>query len=69
MIQLTKTEALFIEEVLQEMATVADIEDLEDNTQGIQEALNIIRSCNEYSEEEMIILEQDYTEEDLEEGQ
>jgi hypothetical protein len=26
----------------------------------IAEALNIIQSCNQYSEEEMIVLEQDY---------
>jgi len=69
MIQLTKTEAMFIEEVLQEMLSTIDNEESPESTEELQEALNIIRSCNEYSEEEMIILEQDYMEEDPEEGQ
>ena len=62
MIQLTKTEALFIEEVLQEMlSTVENKEDIE-SVEEISEALTIIRACNEYSEEEMITLDEGYIE-------
>ena len=67
MIQLTKSEALFIEEVLQEMSFLAESGDIVEDTVEIQEALNIIRSCNEYSEEEMLVLEQDYMEEEVDE--
>ena len=69
MIQLTKTEAMFIEEVLQEMLATVNNEEMPESSEEISEALNIIRSCNEYSEEQMIELEQDYMEEDLEAGQ
>ena len=69
MIQLTKTEAMFIEEVLQEMLSTVNNEEMPESSEEISEALNIIRSCNEYSEEQMVILEQDYMEEDPEEGQ
>lgn len=69
MIQLTKTEAMFIEEVLQEMLATVENEESMNSTDEINEALNIIRACNEYSEEQMIELEQDYVAEDLEEGQ
>jgi len=69
MIQLTKTEAMFIEEVLQEMLSSVENEENMNSTEEISEALNIIRSCNSYSEEQMIELEQDYMEEDPEEGQ
>ena len=69
MIQLTKTEAMFIEEVLQEMLSTVENEENINSTEEINEALNIIRSCNEYSEEQMIELEQDYMEEDPEAGQ
>jgi len=69
MIQLTKTEAMFIEEVLQEMLSSVENEENMNGTEEISEALNIIRSCNTYSEEQMIELEQDYMEEDLEAGQ
>ena len=69
MIQLTKTEAMFIEEVLQEMLSSVENEENMNSTEDISEALNIIRSCNAYSEEQMIVLEQDYMEEDPEEGQ
>ena len=62
MIQLTKTEALFVEEVLQETLSLAENEEQIEHTEELREALNIIRSCNVYSEEEMLILEQDYTE-------
>jgi len=69
MIQLTKTEALFIEEVLQEMLSTIDNEEIPESKQDLEEALNIIRSCNEYSEEEMITLEEGYTKDViLEEG-
>jgi len=69
MIQLTKTEAMFIEELLQEMLSSVENEENLNSTEDIKEALNIIRSCNTYSEEQMIELEQDYMEEDPEEGQ
>lgn len=55
MIQLTKTEALFIEEVLQEVLSMVQNEEALESLEEVQEALNIIRSCNTYSEEEMII--------------
>lgn len=54
MIQLTKTEALYIEEVLQETLSSVENEEILDNAEELREALNIIRSCNIYSEEEMI---------------
>jgi len=60
MIQLTKTEAVYIEEVLQEVLTLIDNQEHIECSDELKEALNIIRSCNEYSEEQMIILEQDY---------
>ena len=63
MIQLTKTEAMFVEEVLQEMLYLAESKEMVESTDELEEALNIIRSCNVYSEEEMLVLEQDYTEE------
>ena len=63
MIQLTKTEALFIEEVLQEMLSTIDNEEMPESTEEIEQALEIIRACNVYSEEEMITLEEGYTEE------
>lgn len=66
MIQLTKTEALFIEEVLQEMLSTIDNDEMPDSTQELEQALEIIRACNVYSEEEMLVLEQDYMMEDLE---
>jgi len=66
MIQLTTTEALYIEEVLQEMLSTIKNEENIEGVEEIEEALNIIRSCNTYSEEQMIELEQDYMEEDLE---
>ena len=55
MIQLTKTEALFVEEVLQETLSLAENEEQIEHTEELREALNIIRSCNVFSEEEMII--------------
>lgn len=67
MIQLTKSEALFIEEVLQEMLSTIDNDEMPESTEELREALNIIRSCNEYSEEEMITLEEGYTEEAVDE--
>jgi len=64
-IKLTKTEALFIEEVLQEVLSMTQNEEMMESSEEIAEALNIIQSCNQYSEEEMIVLEQDYMEEDI----
>ena len=63
MIQLTKTEALYIEEVLQEVLSMVQNEELLESAEEVEEALNIIRACNVYSEEEMITLEEGYTEE------
>lgn len=65
MIQLTKTEALFIEEVLQEMLYSLENKEFVESTQEIEQALEIIRACNVYSEEEMLQLEEEYTEEEL----
>ncbi len=62
MIQLTDTEAMLIEEVLQDMLILADNNEEVDDTKELHEALEIIRSCNTYSEEEMITLEEGYTE-------
>ncbi len=67
MINLTSTEAMLIEEVLQEMLILAENEDIVEDTQELHEALEIIRSCNTYSEEEMITLEEGYTEEAVDE--
>ena len=63
MIQLTKTEALYIEEVLQEVLSMVQNEEVLESSEEVQEALNIIRACNVYSEEDMITLEEGYTEE------
>jgi len=62
MIQLTKSEALYIEEVLQEVLTMTQNEEMMESSEEIAEALNIIQSCNQYSEEQMITLEEDYME-------
>jgi len=67
MIQLTKSEALFLEEVLQEMLLLAENEDIVEDTKELHDALEIIRSCNEYSEEEMLTLEEGYMEEVIDE--
>lgn len=68
MIQLTKTEALFIEEVLQEMLYSMESKEMIESTQEIEEALEIIRACNVYSEEEMLVLEEEeYTEGEVDE--
>lgn len=67
MIKLTKTEALYIEEVLQEVLALVENEENVECVEEIGEALNIIRSCNEYSDEQMIELEQDYMEEVIDE--
>ena len=64
MIQLTKTEALFIEEVLQEMLYSLENKEFIEGTQELEQALEIIRACNVYSEEEMLVLEAEYTEEE-----
>lgn len=63
MIQLTDTEAIYIEEVLQEVLDVVENRDIIDDDTEIRGALNIIQSCNVYSEEEMITLDEGYTEE------
>jgi len=67
-IKLTKTEALFIEEVLQEVLSMTQNEEMMESSEEIAEALNIIQSCNQYSEEQMIVLEQDYMEVGIDEG-
>jgi len=54
MIQLTNTEALFIEEVLQEVISLAENEELLESTDELKQALEIIRSCNVYSELKML---------------
>ena len=63
MIQLTDTEAIYIEEVLQEVLDVVENRDIVDDDTEIREALKIIQACNVYSEEEMITLDEGYTEE------
>jgi len=63
MIQLTKTEAMFIEEVLQEMLYSIENKEMVESTEELESALEIIRACNTYSEEEMITLEEGYMDE------
>lgn len=59
MIMLTNTEARLIEEVLEETLSYVENEELMESTEELNQALEIIRACNVYSEEKMIELPED----------
>ena len=54
MIMLTDTEALLVEEVLEDAVNSVMAEEVPENLGELIEALGVIRACTSYSEEEML---------------